>query len=65
MRQTTERVTIRLTPVDRKLLGDAVQLSNESWRGVSHHVRNAALNWARGVLSQYRAANIRKAVLTK
>ena len=64
-RSTTERITIRLTPDDRTILDAAIAAGNESWRGISHHVRNAAMHWARGVISQQRLRKMREDVLAR
>ncbi len=45
-RKTTERITMRMTPVERALVEAAVNRSAEPWRGISHHVRQVILKWA-------------------
>ncbi len=68
-RQATVSITFRLTPVQMEQLKDAIGTTSDAWLGVSHHVRTAVLNWARGTLSarkqldaRTRAASIRRAV---
>ncbi len=64
-RHATKRLVARVTPVEEKEVKEAIGTSNEAWMGVSHFVRMAVLNWARGVNSQKRAAAIRKDVLKR
>ena len=64
-RHATMRLVARVTPVEEKEVREAISTSNEAWMGLSHFVRMAVLNWARGVNSQKRAAAIRKNVLTR
>lgn len=53
-RQFPERVTLRFMPDQKAVILAAVAASDKAWLGVSYHVREAALNWARGMLSQKR-----------
>jgi hypothetical protein len=47
----TDRVNLKLTKEQKALLLEAISLSDDAWRGISHHARQAVINWARGVLA--------------
>lgn len=62
MRNASCSITFKLTPAQLTQLKEAIGTQDDAWLGVSHHVRTAALNWARGVLSSQRLRTMRHAV---
>jgi len=47
-------VTLRFTPDQKAVILAAIAESDKAWAGVSFHIREAVLHWARGMLSQKR-----------
>jgi hypothetical protein len=65
MRNASCSITFKLTPAQLAQLKEAIGTQDDAWLGMSHHVRMAALNWARGILSSQRLRQIRRDVVSK
>jgi len=60
-RQFPEKISLRFTPQQKATILQAIALSDEAWRGISHHARAAVLAWANVELSKARARVGRRA----
>jgi hypothetical protein len=47
----SDRVTLRFAGPERAELDEAVRLSPVAWKGLSHHLRQACLDWARAAIA--------------
>jgi hypothetical protein len=63
MRQMPERVTLRFTPDQKAVILAAIAESDKAWAGISFHIREAVLHWARGMLSSRRTPRRRDSEL--
>ncbi len=54
------RIIFRLTPEERGEIMQAIKASAEPWRGVSFYVHDAALSWARRLLADQLALELRE-----
>jgi hypothetical protein len=46
-----DRVTLRFASYEKAELDEAVRLSSFAWRGLSYHLRQACLDWARSAIA--------------
>ena len=62
MRNATARLTLRFTPDQLEQIHKAIRWTDEPWRGMSFHVRQVLLEWARMRPQARQAAKKKKRV---